>query len=128
MQPEAIDSGALNESCQMKRNDSSRPSDLRSVDFFEVAIRAAGLGHGRAQLGPHQAIAEREDRAARSSPAWPAVRRRQLMISGMVMNGPTPIMSIMFSVVALRQADAANQFRLLRPDYLGSCPTLSRFT
>ena len=49
-----------------------------------------------------------------SSPAWPAGRRPQLMISGMVMNGPTPIMSIMFSVVALRQADAADQLRLLR--------------
>ena len=28
MQPEAIDSGALNDSCQMKRNDSIRPSEL----------------------------------------------------------------------------------------------------
>ncbi len=28
MQPDAIESGALNESCQMNRNDSIRPSDF----------------------------------------------------------------------------------------------------
>ncbi len=36
---------------------------IGAVDFFQVAIRAAGVGHGRAQFGPDQPIAEREDRA-----------------------------------------------------------------
>ena len=42
MHPEAIDSGALNESCQMKRNDSSRPK-FRVHKFPSVSIGAAGL-------------------------------------------------------------------------------------
>ncbi len=31
---------------------------LRAVDFFQIPIRSARARHGRAQFGPHQAIAD----------------------------------------------------------------------
>ena len=109
-----------------------------AVDFLEVTIRSAGAGHGRAQLGPDQTVAEREDRAE-IQPSMACGPPAAAMTSGRVMNGPTPIMSIMFSVVAsARPMPRTTGLAITRrrratipevvPDYLGSCPTLSRFT
>ncbi len=53
------------------------PQRFRTVDFLQILIGAAGIGHGRAQFGPHQPIAEREDGAGRSIPASPADRRQR---------------------------------------------------
>src|SRR5271157_5971765 len=99
MQPEAMESGALNDNCQMKRKDSRRPREFGPYASLRYWYDPPALGMAApssAQTSPsHRA---RTAPAIQPSMAWgpPAA----LTISGIVMNGPTPIMSIMFSVVA----------------------------
>ena len=77
----------------------------------------------------HTSPSQQRRTAPRIQPSIACGPPSALMISGMVMNGPTPIMSIMFSVVALPQADAADQLGLgVSGLIVGSCPTLSRLT
>jgi len=90
---------------------------MASVQLGEITIGTAGAGHGRTQFGPDHAVAGGKQRA--HHPATIACGPPCSDDQGMVMNGPTPIMSIMFRAVALRR---------LRPRTSGdgSCSALER--
>src|ERR1035441_8193999 len=100
MHPVAIDSGAENETCQINRNEISRPHFFGP--YISVRQRHDQPDAGRA--APNSADTSPSHTASSAPATQPSSAcgpPMALTTSGMVMNGPTPIMSIMFSEVAL---------------------------
>src|SRR5271165_1313053 len=113
MQPEAMESGALNDNCQMKRKDSRRPREFGPYASLRYWYEPPALG----MAAPSSAQTSPSHRASTAPTIQPSMAwgpPAALTIRGMVMNGPTPIMSIMFSVVALAKP---------MPRISSGCPT-----
>ena len=62
MHPDAMDSGALNVSCQTNKK-REQLAEFRPVHLAQIADRTAGLREGRAQLRPHKAVTRHQQRA-----------------------------------------------------------------
>ena len=98
MQPEAIDSGALNVSCQTNRNDSNRPA---RGPYISRRYRTGPPASGNvAPSSAHTRPSHATSAAPSTQPSMACGPCMAAMMRGMVMNGPTPIMSIMFRAVA----------------------------
>src|SRR5438874_1999140 len=98
MHPDAIDSGALKVSCQTKRNESQRPARPGYMARrYRTGPPACGIA---APNSAHTMPSQTTSAAPSTHPSIACGPCIVATISGMVMNGPTPIMSIMFSAVA----------------------------
>ena len=99
MQPEAIESGALNVSCQINRNDTMRPSRLGPYICFRYSYDPPAAGND-APSSAHTRPSHIASTAPIIHPSIACGPCMAMMISGSVMNGPTPIMSSTFSRTA----------------------------
>src|SRR5277367_1333908 len=99
MAPEAMESGAENESCQTNKNEISRPSLFRPYISRKYPYDPPDPGIA-APNSAHTSPSHSAKNAPSTQPNIACGPPIALMIKGMVMNGPTPIMSIMFSAVA----------------------------
>ena len=91
------------------------PEPLAPERLAQVVERSARPRHRRAQLAPHHAVADHDDERDDPARAWPAGPPSADMSSGIVMNGPTPIMFVMLSAVAGRRLKRREVFRNSRP-------------
>ena len=77
------------------------PKFARTINFAQVAYDPPDPGMA-APSSAHTRPSHMAKTAPRTQPSMACGPPMALTISGMVMNGPTPIMSIMFSAVALQ--------------------------
>src|SRR5271170_906553 len=99
MQPVAMERGAEKETCQINRNEISRPhfcGPYISRKYRYDPPDAGSAAPNSADTSPSH-TASSAPAIHPSSACGPPIA---LTTNGMVMNGPTPIMSIMFSAVA----------------------------
>ena len=74
MQPEAMESGAVEPTCHVEKTEPAAGA-FRAVDLFEEGVAAAGAWEGCSELGPDEAVGNRDDSAEHPGPDGEAIAR-----------------------------------------------------